>query len=286
MANKSILCALKKTVSATCISGLLQLSMGQVYANFEGCRLPEPLPTQICVLIKGKENVIRDKKVTLDHLREIQQIILQGKNIQQKLADERFSELTDDEKLINELALVIENDDQVVEAAQRLDDPLITQEDSAELLVIQDQIDNEIEDVEQSDNTQLKTGIASIGGLIISSIAIGVMSRSTKGQTLKRRLAAQLLPDEKKIFKWTINAMLLVSLAMGFFAAFRMFENNKEKVTLKIMAQILSLIKSQADNIATMEEELDELESCYWLQVDQLVEKGLASESPSGLQCL
>lgn len=286
MLRPALMKNLKKIVTTTSVCGLLQLSLAPAYANYEGCRLPEPLPTKVCTLIKAKENIIKSKQQTLINLREIQSIILQGKNIQEKLRDERFSELTEDEKLINELALIIENDEQVVEAAQRLDERLISEEDSAELLIIGDQINNEIEEVEQSDNTQLKTGIASIGGLIISGIAIGVMSRSTKGQTLKRRLAAQLIPDEKKLFKWTANALLLVSLAMGFFAAFRMFENHKEKVTLKKMAQLLSLIKSQADNIATIEEELEEIESCYWLQVDQLIEKGLAEESPTGLQCL
>lgn len=272
---------LSKTLITFSICGLLP-----VHANFQGCQLPDPLPAQICQIIKTKEVVIREKKQTLRNLREIQDLILKGKSIQDKIEAERLGDLTDDERLTHELALAIESDETVVEAAGRLEDRIINPQDSFELIKIDEQINDEINEINENDNGQLKKGIASIGGLIISSVAIAVMNRSTKGQTFKRRLMAQVFPSENKLFKWTANAALIVSLAMGFFAAYKMFENHKEKTTLMKMSEILSTIKDQADNIATREEELDEMESCYWLQVDQLVQNNLATESPTGLQCL
>lgn len=270
-----------KTIVTISICGLIP-----VHANFQGCQLPEPLPKKICQIIKTKEVVISEKKQTLANLREIQSLILKGKSIQDKIESGRLGDLTEDERLTNELALAIENDETVVDAATRLEERIINPQDSFELIKVEEQINDEINEISENDNGQLKKGIASIGGLIISSVAIVIMNRSTKGQAFKRRLMAQLFPSENKIFKWTANAALIVSLAMGFFAAYRMFENHKEKTTLKKMSEILSTIKDQADNIATREEELDEMESCYWLQVDQLLEANMAAESPSGLECL
>ncbi|GEM_PF-2237001 len=272
---------IKKTLIMTSIFGLIN-----VHANFEGCRLPDPLPEQVCQLIKSKETIIFNKKKNLQSLREIQGLILQGKRIQTKLENGQTGELSEDDLLINELALIIENDEQAVEPANRLNGRLMDPENSFELIKVEEQINDEIGSINDSDNTQLRRGIGSIGGLIISSITISVMNKSTKGQAFKRRLMAQLFPSEKKIMRWTLNAALIVSLALGFFAAFKMFENYKEKVTLKKMIEILSTIKDQADNMATLKEELDELESCYWLQVDQLLDSNLAAESPTGLQCL
>jgi hypothetical protein len=272
---------IKKTLIMTSIFGLIN-----VHASFEGCRLPDPLPEQVCQLIKSKETIIFNKKKNLQSLREIQGLILQGKRIQTKLENGQTGELSEDELLINELALIIENDEQAVEPANRLNGRLMDPENSFELIKVEEQINDEIGHINDSDNTQLRRGIGSIGGLIISSITISVMNKSTKGQAFKRRLMAQLFPSEKKIMRWTLNAALIVSLALGFFAAFKMFENYKEKVTLKKMIEILSTIKDQADNMATLKEELDELESCYWLQVDQLLDSDLAKESPTGLQCL
>lgn len=272
---------IKKTCVTLCLMGL-----SSAHANFQGCQLPEPTPQRICQIIKAKELVISQKRETLSNLREIQALILKGKSIQEKLTEGRMSDLSDDERLTHELALAIESDESVVEAATRLDDRLIDPQNSFELIQIEEQIQDEIAEINENDNIQLRKGIASIGGLIISGVAIAIMNRSTKGQAFKRRLMGQIFPKEGKLFRWTANAALIVSLAMGFFAAYRMFENDKEKTTLKKMSQILSTIKDQADNIATREEELDEMESCFWLQVDQLVGKGLATESPTGLQCL
>lgn len=266
---------IKKTIIMTSIFGLIN-----AHANVQGEL------GQACQVLKIKETIIQTKKKDLQSLREIQALLLQGKKIQERIMNGDTSSLTDDELLTNELAIVIENDEQSIEAAHRLNERLLNPEESFELIKVEEQINDEIAELNENDNTQLKKGVGSIGGLIIASFAITMMNRSTKGQAFKRRLMAQLFPSENKIFKWTANAALIVSLAVGTFAAIKMFENYSEKITLKRMTDILSTIKDQADNIATLKEVLDELESSYWLQVDELLDRGLAKESPTGLECL
>lgn len=276
--------ALKKLTATFSISSLMMISTPSTFANYSGCELPEPTPPAVCKMIKAKEGVISAKKETLDNLRELQEHLLSGKVIQQKI--QNGEELSEDEQLAHDLALVVEGNEDQVEAAQRVSNRILSAEDEFEVMNVESQVREEIEAISQNNNTQITKGAASLGGIVLFSLIIKKMMKSTRGQSLKRRLIAQIWSQDKKIIKTGINIGLVFSIAMGVFAGIKLFENYKEQATLNDMIKLLNQVKDQASNILTIKEELDEMEACYWLQVDQLLEKNLAKESESGLMCL
>lgn len=276
--------ALKKLTATFSISSLMMISTPSTFANYSGCELPEPTPPAVCKMIKAKEGVISAKKETLDNLRELQEHLLSGKVIQQKI--QNGEELSEDEQLAHDLALVVEGNEDQVEAAQRVSNRILSAEDEFEVMNVESQVREEIEAISQNNNTQITKGAASLGGIVLFSLIIKKMMKSTRGQSLKRRLIAQIWSQDKKIIKTGINIGLVFSIAMGVFAGIKLFENYKEQATLNDMIKLLNQVKDQASNILTIKEELDEMEACYWLQMDQLLEKNLAKESESGLMCL
>ncbi len=276
--------ALKKLTATFSITSLMMISTPSAFANYSGCELPEPTPPAVCKMIKAKEGVIKGKKETLDNLRELQEHLLSGKVIQQKM--QNGEELSEDEQLAHDLALVVEGSEDQVEAAQRVSNRILSAEDEFEVMNVESQVRDEIEAISQNNNTQITTGVASLCGIVLFSLIIKKMMKSTRGQSLKRRLIAQIWSQDKKIIKTGINIGLVFSIAMGVFAGIKLFENYREQATLNDMIKLLNQVRDQASNILTIKEELDEMEACYWLQVDQLIEKNLAKESESGLMCL
>lgn len=279
---------IKQMTAALSVSALSLVSIPSAYGAYSGCELPEPTPPAICKMIKAKEGIIQQKKQTLEDLRMLQEHLLQGKIIQEKI--QKGEELSEDEQLANDLALLIEGDTEQQATAERVRNRVLNPEDEFELMNVESEIKDEIEGLSNDNSGQMTKGAASLGGIILFSLIIKKMMKSTRGQSMKRRIIAQLWSSEDKLLKngakTGVNVGLIFSLAMGVFAGIKIFENYKEQATLNDMIKILNQVKDQASNILTIREELDELEACYWLQVDQLIEKGLAKESDSGLMCL
>lgn len=275
---------LKQLTATFTISALSLVSIPSAYGEYAGCELPEPTPPAICKMIKAKEGIIADKKQALEDLRALQEHLLEGKVIQEKILS--GEELSEDEQLANDLALLVEGDAQQKETAERVKNRVLNPENEFELMNVESDVKEEIDRISVDNNTQMTKGAASLGGIVLFSLIIKRMAKSTRGQGLKRRIIAQIWSSEGKIIKTGVNIGLVFSIAMGVFAGIKFFENYQEQATLNDMIKVLNKVKDQASNILTIREELDELEACYWLQVDQLIEKGLAKESETGLMCL
>jgi len=214
---------------------------------YEGCELPEPVTSVTCQIVKAKETQIEAKSIELESLIDLQ---------------DRFQE------------------------SKTLRDRILDNQNTLEHMNVDEKLRNEIALIIEDDGTQQTVRAASVGGLIVAGIIVQRMSRSTKGQALKRRLIAQFWPKEGKITRTSVNAGIVVSLAMLYFTTKKLYDNKTAKADLQLMIDDLKDLKSQADRIATMREELEEMEACYWLQLDQLVDRGLANPQSEKLQCI
>lgn len=214
---------------------------------YEGCELPEPVTSVTCQIVKAKETQIEAKSIELSTLIDLQ---------------DRFEE------------------------SKTLRDRILDNQNTLEHMNVDEKLRNEIALIIEDDGTQQTVRAGSVAALIVAGFIVQRMSRSTKGQALKRRLMAQFWPKEGKITRTSVNAGLFVSLAMLYFTTKKLYDNESAKADLQKMIDDLKDLKSQADKIATMREELEEMEACYWLQLDQLVEKGLANPQSEKLQCL
>ena len=234
--------------------------------------------------LKIKEKIIHQKSDALESIRGLQEKLLAGKRLQERLK-EKASDLTDEEKLVNQLALLTEGNELEKLASERLEKRIINTEDDMELITVEEQLKDELGDV-HTDNTQhYYKGAASIGGLVLFSFVLSRMARSTRGQALKRRLMAQIFPTENRFVKTGVNIGLLISLGTGFLVLHKLYQNKEEEKSLLEMIDLINQIKDQTETIITLKEEIDEMDVCFWLQYEQLRERQLASIEKGQLVC-
>lgn len=270
--------SMRKVIAAICL-----ISLSQTYAS-STCMVAEKDFSQACKVLKVKEGIIQRKSLALDSLRELQNKLLEGQRLKERL-EENASDLTEDEILINRLATLAEGNELEKLASEKLEKRIIDTENDLELLNVEEQINDEIGEIGINNTQQYYKGAASVGGLVLFSFVIKRMTRSTRGQAFKRRLMAQLFPSENRIVKTGVNIGLVISIASGFFALYKLYENKQEQRTLDEMIALINQIKDQTDSIITLKEELDEMDVCYWLQFDQLKARGVAKLENRELVC-
>ena len=73
---------------------------------------------------------------------------------------------------------------------------------------------------------------------------------------------------------------------MGVYSGTRWHSNNQQVETLDQMNKLLEELKKQTGRITTLKQEINELKICHGLHKDQLVDEGIAENSPKGLICL
>ncbi len=269
---------MRKLIATLCL-----ISLSQTYAN-STCMIAEKDFSKACKVLKVKESIIKRKALALDSLRELQNRLLEGQRLKEKL-ENNAADLTEDEILINQLATLAEGNELEKLASERLEKRIIDTENDLELLNVEEQINEEIGEIGINNTQQYYKGVASLGGLVLFSFVINRMARSTRGQALKRRLMAQIFPSENRIVKTGVNIGLVISIASGFFALYKLYENKEEQKKLDEMIKLINQIKDQTDTILTIREELDEMDVCFWLQFDQLKAQGVASMEKNELVC-
>lgn len=268
---------MRRTIALLCL-----FSFTQTYAGV--CTIDESKIQKACLALKIKEKIIHQKSEALESIRGLQEKLLAGKRLQERLK-ENASDLTDEEKLVNQLALLTEGNELEKLASERLEKRIINTEDDMELITVEEQLKDELGDV-HTDNTQhYYKGAASIGGLVLFSFVLSRMARSTRGQALKRRLMAQIFPTENRFVKTGVNIGLLISLGTGFLVLHKLYQNKEEEKSLLEMIDLINQIKDQTETIITLKEEIDEMDVCFWLQYEQLRERQLASIEKGQLVC-
>ena len=275
---------IKKAVSIISIQALLFTS-SQVYgAEYIGCELPAPITQKTCKRVKlEKQEILRKQKV-LEELQELQEHFLKGKKIQQKVENEKF--LTKEDFIIYQVATKLMEEGPDESIAQKLNSRIKDPENELDLLNEEDEIKDELElTINQNKWEVVKTG-ASIVGFVFFGYLLKRISRPLPGSGLKNRLLGLLWASKDKIKRSSVQLGLLFSTIMGVYSGTRWHSNNQQVETLDQMNKLLEELKKQTGRITTLKQEINELKICHGLHKDQLVDEGIAENSPKGLICL
>jgi hypothetical protein len=163
----------------------------------------------------------------------------------------------------------------------RLQDPENLQETDA----LDENLVNEMALMAEEKEGQTYKAVASVGSLMVFSFIIKRMYKSTKGLSMLAKLKAQASPFRGGVLKTTVNSAFILSLGMSFFTFYKIKQTKDQMNDLQQLIKTLNKLKDQAQNLAKITIELEDMETCFWFKVDGLVDQGLAKIEGSELIC-
>ena len=170
---------------------------------------------------------------------------------------------------------------EATELQNRLQDPENLQE--AEML--DEALINEMALISEEKQGRTYKAVASIGSLMVFSYVVKRMYASSAGKTMLARIKAQANPFRGGVIKNVVNSALVVSLGMSVYSIYKIKQTNDQMNNLQDLIDKLNQLKDQAQNLAKMTIEIEEMETCFWFKADYLVDQGFATIEDSKLVC-
>ncbi len=201
----------------------------------------------ICRMVKLKKKVINQKREEFKKLEELQARLMEAKAIRERLINKNSTREIEnlEEDTINELALIAEGNER-----------------------------NAYE------------GVASLGGILLFSYLIHDLKRKGR-KSLVGRLSVKMGTSHLAEFSRLIllRGGLGISIFTTFYVGHKFFRNYQKKIELKEVIEKLNQIQDQTENIITIQDELEEMDICFEIQLEELIERNLAKTKEEEIIC-
>jgi hypothetical protein len=210
------------------------------------CVLPETFSKQVCTVLEINQNSIEKRKEERAALAQLQESLYEATELQNRLQDP-------------------EN----LQEGELLEESLIN-----EMALL----------AEEKEGQTYKT-VASVGSLMVFSFIVKRMYNSANGASMLAKIKSQANPFSGGALKSVVNSALVFSLGMSIYSAYSIKRTNDQMNDLQELIETLNQLKDQAQNLAKMTTELEEVETCFWFKAEYLVEQGFATIKDSKLSC-
>ena len=223
----------------------LILSFNSAYAQDE-CVLPEVINKQGCMVLQISQNSIEKRKSERAALESIQASLHEATELQNRLLDP---------------------------------------ENLHETELLEESLVNELALTFENKSGHTKFAVGSVGALIVSSFVVRNMAKSAQGATMLARIGNHLNPLKGRALKQVANSAFVISLGMSLYNVYQIKKTSDEVNSLEELIETLNKLKDQAQNLAKMTSELEEMQTCFWYKADLFMDQGFASLEGTKLIC-
>jgi len=230
---------------ANLLMTLMSLVMAPI-ALAQECVIPETMDKNTCKVLEINQRSIEKRKEERAALEILQINLYEATQLQNRLQDP-----------------------QNLQEADNLDEALV----------------NEMALMAEQRSGQTYKAVASVGSLMVFSFIVKRMYNSAQGLSMLAKIRSHANPLKGGALKSVVNSAFVISIGMSFFSFYKIKQTRDQMSDLEDLIETLNKLKDQAQNLAKMTIELEDMETCFWFKADSLISQGLASIQDSKLSC-
>ncbi|PIP89681.1 MAG: hypothetical protein COW01_04650 [Bdellovibrionales bacterium CG12_big_fil_rev_8_21_14_0_65_38_15] len=171
--------------------------------------------------------------------------------------------------------------------AREIRDLLVDTADSREIALLAEALDDEARSLEADGRFNRNVVIGtSLGSIILASLMIKKMKSTLQGTTVLSRLVTAIKSANKTAVGKILTGTFVVSIAASFWFSKRMNEIDDKREFLISLVVKLDALKDLADQIITLEEEVEQEEISFGIRIEQLRSEGVLDYNGAELKCL
>ena len=171
--------------------------------------------------------------------------------------------------------------------AREIRDLLVDTADSREIALLAEALDDEARALEADGRFNRNVVIgSSLGSVILAGLMIKKMKSTAQGANVLARLITAIKSANKTAVGKILTGTFVVSIAASFWFSKRMNEIDDKREFLISLVVKLDALKDLADQIVSLEEELEQEEISFGIRIEQLRSEGVLGYNGAELQCL